>query len=331
MLVHISLFTGIAGIDLAAEWAGFETILMVENNLYCQKVLKKHWPDVPIIGDIKDVKREDVENARRKYGERQLLQREYEKANSKGATTSHQRPNSSPRVSESADATNLSPVALITGGFPCQPVSQAGQRKGKEDDRWLWPEMLRVISEVRPAWVVERMLLDSSRWGSMIVYLTWKVRAMKQSRLLFQLAVSTPHTGEIESLLLPTMRADSDRNSIKSQANYYQKTGHHRNLKAVVGMMPTPTVQDSENDGGPSQYERHSIPLNALVKMWPTPKTQTGGGQMERLTPGGGIRKLEDKVSQLEGKNTGQLNPMWVEWLMGFPIGWTDLEHLETL
>jgi hypothetical protein len=49
------------------------------------------------------------------------------------------------------------------------------------------------------------------------------------------------------------------------------------------------------------------------------------GGQMERNTPGGGIRKLEDKVSQLEGKNTGQLNPDWVEWLMGFPIGWTSL------
>ncbi len=53
-LTHISLFAGIGGIDLAAEWAGFKTVLFVEIDKYCQKVLKKHWPDVPIIGDIRD-------------------------------------------------------------------------------------------------------------------------------------------------------------------------------------------------------------------------------------------------------------------------------------
>ncbi len=188
-LTHISLFTGIGGIDLAAEWAGFETVLMVENNAYCQKVLRKHWPDVPILEDIFNVNKETIqealanafgrgkqqsegdiskgrgrtsnggkagvmENTRCQYGERQLLQREYEEKNSQRATASHQRPNSSSRVDISADATKLTSVTLITGGFPCQPVSNAGKRRGKEDDRWLWPEMLRVISEVRPDWVV---------------------------------------------------------------------------------------------------------------------------------------------------------------------------------
>jgi len=51
-------------------------------------------------------------------------------------------------------AHNLKPVDLVCGGFPCQPVSCAGQRKGKADERWLWPEFHRIICELRPRWVL---------------------------------------------------------------------------------------------------------------------------------------------------------------------------------
>ena len=59
-LTHLSLFTGIGCSDLAAEWAGFETVLMCEIDPDCQKVLRKHWPEVPIIGDIRDVTSKSV-------------------------------------------------------------------------------------------------------------------------------------------------------------------------------------------------------------------------------------------------------------------------------
>ncbi len=175
-LTHISLFTGIGGIDIAAEWAGFETVLFVENNDHCQKVLKKHWPDVPIIGDIKDVTKEGIMAYAESWESRQQeawnrrqdtsrgseekpLARNTKSNRGKEVTGISQRQDSDSRRVCGTDrrpsgSISKSPITLISGGFPCQPVSQAGKRKGKEDDRWLWPEMLRVISAVRPTWVV---------------------------------------------------------------------------------------------------------------------------------------------------------------------------------
>ncbi|MBA7591749.1 hypothetical protein ES708_33912 [subsurface metagenome] len=149
-LTHISLFTGIAGIDLAAEWAGFKTILFVEKDSYCQKVLNKHWPDVPIMGDIRDATKEKI----LAYTSNRCKSREGPHQTDRCGGDRSREAAQILQIQGTEPTKEQPAITLITGGFPCQPVSQAGKRRGKADDRWLWPEMLRVISEVRPTWVV---------------------------------------------------------------------------------------------------------------------------------------------------------------------------------
>lgn len=112
----IELFAGIGGIALAAEWAGIETVAFCERDTFCQKVLNKHWPNVPIFEDIFTLNRQVLE-------EQGVIE---------------------------PDGT----VDIVSGGFPCQPYSTAGSQKGREDDRDLWPEMFRIIQELKPTWVI---------------------------------------------------------------------------------------------------------------------------------------------------------------------------------
>ena len=104
----LDLFSGIGGFSLGLERAGpFQTVAFCEQDKFCQAVLRKHWPDVPIYDDVRTIPTD-----------------------------------------------RLGGTDLICGGFPCQPWSQAGEQRGAEDDRDLWPEMLRIIETVQSRWII---------------------------------------------------------------------------------------------------------------------------------------------------------------------------------
>ena len=144
----LSLFAGIGGFDLGLERAGMECVGQVENDPYCIKVLEKHWPDVPRWGDIKDVTAETLADAFRSNCHGRTNKPKWK---TKGRTPVN---GTSEDGATSGENSPHPTIELICGGFPCQPWSAAGKRGGTEDDRDLWPEMLRVIEIVRPNWVI---------------------------------------------------------------------------------------------------------------------------------------------------------------------------------
>jgi DNA (cytosine-5)-methyltransferase 1 len=121
---HGSLFSGIGGFDLAAEWMGWENIFHCEWNKFGQQVLKYYWP--------KAISYEDI---------------------TKTDFTIHR-----------------GSIDIITGGFPCQPFSVAGKQKGNEDERHLWPEMLRAIREIQPSYIVGENVGGLVSWNGGMVF-----------------------------------------------------------------------------------------------------------------------------------------------------------------
>jgi DNA (cytosine-5)-methyltransferase 1 len=123
-MTHGSLFSGIGGFDLAAEWMGWENKFHCEWNPFGQKVLHHYFPNAEQFTDI-------TKTDFTKYANK---------------------------------------IDILTGGFPCQPYSQAGKRLGKEDERHLWPEMLRAIREIQPRWVVGENVLGLVNWSDGLVF-----------------------------------------------------------------------------------------------------------------------------------------------------------------
>jgi len=124
MLRHGSLFSGIGGFDLAAEWAGWENVFHCELNPFGQRVLQHYWPNAETFIDI--------------------------------------------NLSDFSKYANN--IDILTGGFPCQPFSGNGQRRGTADERHLWPRMLEVIKAIQPRYIVGENVYGLVNWSEGLVF-----------------------------------------------------------------------------------------------------------------------------------------------------------------
>jgi len=149
--LHLDLFSGIVGFAIAAQAAGYQTIGFCEREPYAQQILKERFGAV-----LADAERErnDHEGRGEIAGTAATMQGQaQQRERIRPDTWQRNSPRLHPDIFD-LDGTEYAGIDLLTGGFPCQPFSVAGKRLGAADDRAIWPQMLRVIAEARPAWII---------------------------------------------------------------------------------------------------------------------------------------------------------------------------------
>jgi len=210
-LRHGSLFSGIGGFDLAAEWCGWKNVFHCEWNEFGQKVLKHYWPEAESYGDI-----------------------------------------------TKTDFTKWrGTVDVISGGFPCQPYSSAGKRLGKEDERHLWPEMLRAIREAAPSFVVGENVRGLTNWNGGLVFdevqtdlenLGYQVAAF----LIPAAGVNAPH-GRDRVWIVAHNASNSNSSGQQTLNNKKRFMGKQSRTKALGGNSPKPVYTKQGWDNFPTQ------------------------------------------------------------------------------
>ena len=330
-----SLFSGAGGLDLAVQNVfGGEVVWHSEIDKAASKVLTHRYPDVPNLGDITKVN----------WNDPSLV------------------------------------VDVICGGFPCQDVSDAGRAAGlsKGTRSGLWYEMARIIGLHRPKFVVienVRGLLSATahrgvesdgaalgvggrrpvlRAAGAVLGRLADIGYDAQWATVAASSVGAPHQRQRVFILGTFPHTGHDAGCAEQRVEHEmqaprlgESSGRVSGDEPVGALLPTPTTQDGANNGGPSQFQLNTLPLNAEVKLLPTPRTSDtngaghhGDGGMDLRTTvvenasqwgkyGPAIARWEAIVgtpapTPTEPNKDGnpRLAAPFSEWLMGWPAGW---------
>jgi len=227
-MTHGSLFSGIGGFDLAAEWMGWENVFHCEWNEFGKKVLHHYWPQSISYHDI-----------------------------TKTDFTIHR-----------------GKIDILTGGFPCQPYSSAGKRKGKEDERHLWPEMLRAIREIQPRWVVGENVLGLVNWSGGLVF--HEVQADLEAAGY-----------EVWPYVLPAVSVNAP----------------HRRDRVWFVAYNNGFIRGKGGDAKPTEQPRYRESILPITAEWLTPNTSSNGFNAESAPANNSIGQ-NNKQSRTQRKRT---------------------------
>jgi DNA (cytosine-5)-methyltransferase 1 len=275
---HISLFSGIGGFDLAAEWMEWQNIASCEINSFSRRHLEFYWPNAYHHDDIHtltfDLLNEEIS---KKYPDWQ------------------------------------SDDIILTGGFPCQPYSQAGKRLGKEDERHLWPEMLRVIREVRPRYIVGENVGGIVNWSDGLVFEEVQINLENegyevQAFILPAAAVDAPHRRDRVWFIAKNTisngcvrgKSEKERTEIREQRNAC--TGNSKRIYLQPGIASNANRNGQQRSNGKHEinagqkWEHAQRDVEQSVKHGIITNTNNKG--LERGAVNGGISDSGTKRNQ---------------------------------
>lgn len=322
---HASLFSGIGAPELAAYWLGWENSFHCEINPFCRQVLN-YWFEKS--ESYEDITKTDFKKWR---GE----------------------------------------IDVLSGGFPCQPFSVAGKRKGSEDNRYLWPEFRRAIREIYPRWVIGEnvagivSMVQPGKEIDMEVSSVEYEKGDKETLLEQEFVIETICRDlecegyTVQPIVIPACSVGAphrrDRvwfiahnNSFGLQEKRSQQPAAGDSRVCVSRAFPTPQAMDSSAGAVIGRHDRFiqtktghlrkinqngqngSIGLARLAHLMNTPTASDWKGGSTRTKECFQHASLRGEVHADYGTGkTSQLNPLFVEEMMGFPNCWMLMPFLK--